>query len=149
MKTAELTGALLDYWVARAEGKDAEMRSYEMSYGRVYYCNVRTITSSRPFSPSSSWDDGGPIIERENIGISPPTSRVHRNGGPNAGWGPSGVWMATTWHKGANGKRAAEWDERSALVAAMRCYVASKFGEDVPDAYTHEAEALGGKGGSE
>ena len=83
------------------------------------------------FNPARNWDEAGPLIEAENIMLSPPTSPVHRNGGPNAGNGISGIWGATTWHRGANGRRAIEHHETSPLIAAMRCYVASKLGDTV------------------
>lgn len=83
------------------------------------------------FSPCKSWDEAGPLIVAECIALSPPTSPVHRTGGPNAGNGIAGCWSATTWHKGANGGRSIESHETSALVAAMRCYVASKVGDTI------------------
>lgn len=49
MKTSELTGAQLDYWVARAEGMEP------------------SVDSQMRFMPSSDWAHGGPIIERERI----------------------------------------------------------------------------------
>ena len=94
------------------------------------------------YEPSQNWAQAGPIIHREQIGISPPGSRVHRNGGNSPGWGPSGIWTATTWHAGVNGRRAIAWHETDPLVAAMRCYVASKLGDsvDVPDELAPTAE---------
>jgi hypothetical protein len=125
VKTAELTGALLDCWVARA------LNPEEKIFHNCDGWTLRWHIKPKPFS--TDWAHGGPIIEREQIHLSPPTDRVHRNGGPNAGWGESGVWMATTWRKGASGRRPCAWDEKSPLVAAMRCYVISKFGDEVPD----------------
>lgn len=118
MRVDELSGTDLNYWVARAEG----------------YQWAPDIAPARalgvpPFS--TDWAHGGPIIERENIHLSPPTARVHRNGGPNAGWSASGVWHACTWHKGVNGRRASGWHETSPLTATMRAYVKSKFGDEV------------------
>lgn len=52
MKTDELTGSALDYWVARAEEIEP------------------TVDTQMKFCPSSSWADAGPIIEREHIMIS-------------------------------------------------------------------------------
>ncbi|WP_395317014.1 phage protein NinX family protein [Variovorax sp. UC74_104] len=49
MKTSELTGTLLDYWVARSEG------------------TVPTADAQLKFMPSTAWAQGGPIIEREKI----------------------------------------------------------------------------------
>lgn len=64
-------------------------------------------------SPATDWSQGGPIIDREKIGIE--------------------YTSAANWHA------AIEWlDEPSyteigptPLVAAMRCYVSSKFGDTV------------------
>ncbi|WP_429949570.1 phage protein NinX family protein [Comamonas sediminis] len=148
-KTADLVGAALDYAVAMAGAwkhahehfptmtLDSTFKGYRVfrfEGGRV----VCQLVPNNPFrqdyviyEPSSSWELAGPIIDRENIGISPPTSRVHRNGGPHAGWGASGYWSATTWHAGANGRRSIAHHETSSLIAAMRCYVMSKLGETI------------------
>lgn len=120
MKTSELTGALLNYWVARAEGF-------------AWADDIAPLAARGVPEYATDWALAGAIIERECIQIGPPTQRVHRNGGPNAGWGPSGVWSSCTWHMGANGQRSIAHDKNSPLVAAMRCYVASKFGDAVAD----------------
>jgi hypothetical protein len=117
MKVEELTGAQLNYWVAKAQGVSVKNWAKDGAF----------------YQPSALWITGGPIIERENIQISPPTSPVHRCGGPNAGNGQSGVWSACTWNRGVDGRRAIAHDENSALIAAMRCYVRLKFGEIVSD----------------
>ena len=57
---------------------------------------------------SSDWRQGGPIIEREKITLE---------------W-TGEDWMAYIWHD-------AEFFGPTPLIAAMRCYVASKLGEDV------------------
>lgn len=49
MATLELTGANLDYLVAKAEGLDP------------------TVEAQMRFMPSTDWAQGGPIIEREKI----------------------------------------------------------------------------------
>lgn len=152
MKTSELTGAMLDLWVAksdpRCEGLTWEQR--EDHWAGVCEAGVAAFIAPKGFAqalrlrrqygngaeqyaPSMNWQQGGPIIERENIQLGPPTQRVHRSGGPNAGWGESGIWSACTWHNGANGRRPIAHDENSPLIAAMRCYVASKFGAEVPE----------------
>lgn len=102
MKTAELTGALLDYWVARAEGDDTAAQ----------------MADGYRFQPSTSWAQGGPIIDRERITVMPEP----QSGGE---WGAAYVvWLPSVdyWTPGA-----------TALQAAMRAYVASKFGLEVPD----------------
>lgn len=106
MKTSELTGALLDYWVARIEGYDHT--------GASFIQHVHTY--------SSDWFYGGPIIEREEICIEP---LAHfREGDHVTGW------HAIIYYNG--GEQHCEEGE-TPLIAAMRCYVASKFGDEVPD----------------
>lgn len=157
IKTDELTGSTLDLAVAMADPQCAGLQ-YRAINGVV--CGVdpeddiiciffmetgaRLLEAVRAqkalgkageyaevYSPSSDWKKGGMLIQQESIGISPPTSPVHRIGGRSPGWGESGYWSATTWHKDVNGKRSMQLHESSALIAAMRCYVQSKLGESV------------------
>jgi hypothetical protein len=109
MKTNELTGAALDWAVAIAEGFDPETLNtktgvvYSLSYG-VY-------------TPSTNWKQGGPIIERERIATTPMTPTVGEDRTP--------YWFAN--YEGQITYR----DGPTPLIAAMRCYVASKLGDDV------------------
>ena len=68
--------------------------------------------------PSTDWAQGGPIIEREKI------AAVYRAGR---------YWLAYT-HENYQGRQADACGP-TPLIAAMRCYVASKLGDevDVPD----------------
>jgi hypothetical protein len=91
MKTSELTGSALNWAVNYAEG-------------------LRGILS--PVDYCGKWEHGGPIIEREDIGL----------------WSEGYDWEAKIFV--GLGEWLVEWDE-SPLVAAMRCYVASKLGNDV------------------
>lgn len=73
-------------------------------------------TASDYWQPSENWEQGGPIIEREGINLENNPSRCH--------------WIASTpapEHR--NG--AVEVTGPTPLVAACRCYVASKLGEEV------------------
>lgn len=116
MKVSELSGGNLDYWVARALGHKARLCLGEP-------CEV--IDWNRPgtraidarFQPSSDWSHGGPIIEREHIMLAP--------GGDAGEWGAH-IWLPPfrTWHF---------VEGPTPLIAAMRAYVALKFGEEVPD----------------
>lgn len=122
MRTSELTGALLDYWVAKAEGLEAEVRSYQQDpFGKgvetVRYCNLKK--GNRPFLPSTSWAQGGSIIEREMIELS--HDRDWREDGQF--WR---VWQGN--HAGYG-----YMDGDTPLIAAMRVYVASKFGAEVQE----------------
>ena len=61
-----------------------------------------------------AWARLGPLIDRHQIGISTPRNQVHRNGGPNAGWGDSGCWGGTAWAHGLE-RRPAVSGKSSAL----------------------------------
>ena len=79
----------------------------------------KSWAESMRFTPSTDWAQGGPIIEREEIGIkrNAPCSDGRR-------WEASPSITA----KGAGGR----WGYgHTPLVAAMRCYVASKLGDVV------------------
>lgn len=104
MKVAELEGALLDYWVARAEGWTLEDESlWRDERGKAMNLYWR-------WNPSNNWAHGGPIIEREQIELT-------RAGNEWAAYVPG--------MRGAYGP--------AVLIAAMRAYVASKFGDTVED----------------
>jgi hypothetical protein len=63
------------------------------------------------YAPSTNWAQGGPIIEREKI---------------NPEWMPrSECWMANCVAD------RAPYEGPTPLIAAMRCYVASKLGDEV------------------
>jgi hypothetical protein len=111
-KVAELTGADLDYWVARANGWELENYAWWVIQrndkgGSLCYAQC----GQGIWKPSTDWAQGGPIIEREKICVDP----------------HDGVWDAKMpkrhWIAGAP----------SPLVAAMRAFVESKFGYEVPD----------------
>jgi len=111
MKTSELIGPALDWAVAKCEGKEknwgkSSMIPYDYFMGHTY---------------STDWSQGGPIIERERISVT---------------WlgGPKTLWVAAYIPEGLTD---ADWDWRfnrtgsTPLVTAMRCYVASKLGDEV------------------
>ena len=99
MKTSELTGAALDWAVAKCEGVDRLFEAYEV--GRHHY--------------STDWAQGGPIIEREGIFVRPKTT---------------GGWRC--WIYDGKGE-GIKFDQHgpTPLISAMRCYVASKLGDEV------------------
>ena len=115
MKTSELTGAALDWAVAKCEGL--------LCFG--YAANVvdrfALIDSDdhwELFEPSREWECGGPIIEREKISLE------HLPGAGDAG---ADVWVATR----VEGSSISEEQGPTPLIAAMRCYVASKLGDEI------------------
>jgi hypothetical protein len=108
MKTSELTGAALDWAVAKCLGH-TEFHNYG-SYIRI----PTNPSGSLRFCPSTDWAQGGPIIEREKIGIV--TSDKDAN-----------VWIGSIFEPDWKFNRTGP----TPLIAAMRCYVASKLGDEV------------------
>lgn len=108
MKTENLIGATLDYWAAIANGHDVS--KWGMVPMDAWY--------------SSRWEIAGPIIERERLQISYMPSDAEHDV-PRWYANPYPPLDAT----GGNSRVG-----RTALEAAMRCYVAIKFGDEVPDA---------------
>lgn len=108
MKTSELSGSSLDWAVGKCLGH-TEFYNYG-SYIRVPIQPTGLLT----FCPSTDWAQGGPIIEREEI-------EVGRQG---TEWiaciDPADGDWETNGHYGP-----------TPLIAAMRCYVASKLGDDI------------------
>jgi len=103
MKTSELTGAALDWAVAKCEGKVWEAADSFIAYhddGEMNY--------------SVDWSEGGPIIQREKIGVNPASL-------------PCSDWWADTQIV----RERTHQHGPTPLIAAMRCYVASKLGEEV------------------
>jgi Protein of unknown function (DUF2591) len=121
MKTNELTGAALDWAVAKCMTGGEIFQSGRVAHAVVlhvvggttapYFVKDSGVVRCA-FEPSTSWAQGGPIIEREKIGS------LHE---------AQGVWSAST-----------KWDDpakvfygKTKLIAAMRCYVASKLGDNI------------------
>jgi len=105
MKTSELTGAALDWAVAKCEN----LTNWDDD--RLCFINV---PHGEDFEPSTNWAQGGPVIERERLLIQP---EIGKEGAGNA-W----YCVAITPHD-AYGE--------TPLVAAMRCFVASQLGDEV------------------
>ncbi len=108
VKTSELTGAALDWAVAKAEGN--VQLQYDSREGLI----IRNILGWIPYRPSVAWQQGGPIIEREWVSVEKRDNELH--------------WSATL--RFANGNRTRERGP-TPLIAAMRCYVASKLGDEI------------------
>ena len=104
IKTNEATGPALDWMVAKAA-------NYSINTLDLLY----DIKSYAKFNPSTDWAQGGPIIEREHLCIT-----VEH----------SGVWIAYSMWNYADEKQFM-CSGPTALIAAMRCFVASKLGDEV------------------
>lgn len=131
MKVSELSGALLDAWVALALGAkpyrvgeplEGTVRTAVVNSTMIPHCILHESRHTGDFfySPSTDWRTGGPIIDREQI--------IYRH---HAG----GIYEACkmTGEIGVNRKRVGTQHGRTLLEAAMRAYVASKYGASVPD----------------
>ena len=103
LKTSELQGPALDWAVAKCEGWVAGTNDDDL----VSFV-LESSSDEMHFWPSTDWAQGGPIIERERIRLD-----------------PRGVWVAG--HDSSND----EYSGTTPLIAAMRCFVASKLGDEV------------------
>ena len=120
IKTSELTGAALDWAVAKAARRTIEIRvTGRQNTGCRFgiFFNQRWIPKEcwDEFTPSTDWAQGGPIIDREHISLLSPEN--------NGSWN----WIAD---KGTV-RAYSGGPDRSALIAAMRCYVTSTLGKEV------------------
>ena len=120
--SAELIGSALDWAVARAEGADC----IDFDNPDEPWIVRGGISSQRlsEFSPSTNWHQGGQRIERTGISVS-------LRYAPN-------VWDAVVkpefWTTGMPGSGVTKETIKTGptpLVAAMRCYVAFKLGDEV------------------
>lgn len=100
MKTSELTGAALDWAVAKCEG-------ITEGKDKAWYYDRRDA-----YTYSTDWAHAGPIIEREEICL----------------WSEGYDWQAKI--QIGFGEWLETWGP-TPMTAAMRCYVASKLGDEV------------------
>jgi hypothetical protein len=108
IKTSELIGPALDWAVEVANGTHWSANGYFVF--RYEGCGPNGFVSKNPqWSYSTEWSQGGPIIERERIET--------RHDGRKS-------WCAWIESTGAvHGP--------TPLIAAMRCYVTNKLGDEV------------------
>lgn len=137
MKVSELEGALLDAWVVKALG--AYRGPYQLVKDGRPEKNCLIFPGGVPFRattgnlmPSSDWSHGGPIIESERIDV----SLTWGYGVSDAPWYEASL-SSHEWPEGYAERmkepRFATFEGPTLLVAAMRAFVASKYGEEVPD----------------
>ena len=123
MKTSELTGAALDWAVAKCWYSD---RRVELTEGKM---GVRVLRDPSydgsehshwfVFFGSDNWAQGGPIIEKQRMDLNP-HGVDSRNG--RTQWRAAIQWLDEADFEGIGS---------TPLIAAMRCYVASKLGDEV------------------
>jgi hypothetical protein len=104
IKTSELKDLALDWAVAKCEGGTIRTEHgvfLNQGDGYDYY------------TPSTDWAQGGPIIERERVSLFEDVND----------WSAKASIDHPLWDK--------RWAGPTPLIAALRCYVASKLGDEV------------------
>ena len=118
IKVSEATPSQINYLVAKIEGMNVKL---EQVYG---LWSVMT-DNYKFYEPATDWAQGGPIIEREGISL---TSYLAEE---------DPYWIGSVECQYKNFNATAYYEEYgpTPLIAAMRCYVASKLGDtiDIPD----------------
>lgn len=110
VKTSELTGAALDWAVAKCEGKTRAIRLNKFKQWEDHELTQVCDDDYTLWNPSEDWSQGGPIIERQEIELVP--KGMH-------------------WDAYADEDSHVPYPGPTPLIAAMRCYVASKLGDEV------------------
>lgn len=128
IKTSELTDAALDWAVAKCEGALHPLGNVVIEGGSLWLAidgEAHTyMEEDVRYEPSFDWSQGGPIIEREGIDLycNVPASIAERNNGWLSSW-------RAKYHRCGVGSEI--FYGPTPLIAAMRCYVASKLGDEV------------------
>jgi hypothetical protein len=111
IKTSELTKEALNFAVGIADGGTKNA--------------VASLVIMGNYNPSTDWSQGGPITEREKLQPSYQQAGKYK-----------GLWACNKWVTDAQGATVAiRYYGETLLIAAMRCYVATKLGGkiEVPD----------------
>ncbi len=109
IKTSEATPLQIDWAVATCAGNPVAKHST----GQLYLIDTPWADKTRikwlaEYSPTKHWAQGGPIIEREGVSV---------------------IRCAYGWVANIDG--LIPQYGTTPLIAAMRCYVASKLGDEV------------------
>lgn len=138
VKTSELIGTVLDWAVATCEGWSEWEFDEDEGYAARSPAGEHGWLKLSAFAFSTDWSQGGPIIEREGITVIRCDNDYGTDERGFCNSVPIPVWCATTGHhtiyESREGKEiytdALDYGP-SPLIAAMRCYVAAKLGEEV------------------
>lgn len=114
LKTSELTGAQLDYWVARAEGYHPWFTRLAPDAAAI--CTIGVwhddgAVTAKFYRPSTDWTQGGPLIE---------------------------VWRSHPEMEGTNWNILMCCD--TPLQAICRAVVRAAFGDEVEEVPTYKGE---------
>lgn len=104
IKVSEATPLQLNWMVAKCWDVEVEYIN-----DGITRCLLKVAPFTGIYAPSTNWSQGGPIIEREEIETRKANSKE---------WG--------AWKDGVGCIHGP-----TPLIAAMRCYVASKLGDEV------------------
>lgn len=137
MKVSELSGAELDYWVAKVEGYNAQLsKTCPVADYAVYEDSISCwiespIDEDDPsegnywelYEPSWMWHTGGLLIEKYEIRISCADNKKW--------WAERRIGKDGETQFCTSFYRAVVEQGSTPLIAAMRCLVASKYGDEV------------------
>lgn len=146
IETAELKGAALDWAVAKCEGWLDDCCSW------LYEATLSEVEDGS-YKPSTDWSQGGEIIQREKITIvcAEGDYNPKKSGTPDCYdtyWVADKGRLTTSTVYGSQGDDFGNFFQvdcnaisgSTPLIAAMRCYVLSRLGEEVevPDELTNQ-----------
>lgn len=136
MKTLELTGQLLNYWVAKALDS---LPGHEFRLGLTVDTGImfRNLESGVDvvWEPSTNWGQGGPIIDRERIALVCTRPRHDTNAGERWNAIVNGDYVGSDGQvESRNPGTNNDGEGPTPLIAAMRALVASEYGDEVPEA---------------
>lgn len=118
IKTADLIGPALDWAVSKCENEGVTIINGQLE----------TRWTEDGWKPSTDWSQGGPIIEREKISIE---YWNHAHDGQH--W--RAVCNTNCKYSDVDGEFVEDSDTprfaSTPLIAAMRCFVASRLGDEV------------------
>ena len=130
MKVHDLAEAKLDFWTAKAAGiPEPRILDGVCMIGASQGKQTAFGTPMVHYRPSSHWADGGPLMESERIS----------------------VWRypdLDSWHacvefgfERDEGLKAKHYYQGpTPLIAAMRCFISSKLGNEVSPELSHEPD---------
>ena len=112
IKVSEATSIQLDWLVAKCKGIIATRCGAGPS---AYLAYTPKRSAYKRWEPTRNWKQGGALIERERI-----TLDLYE----------SGEWLAQIWGDDITDSDFEECGP-TPLIAAMRCYVSSRMGDEV------------------
>lgn len=115
---SELTGTALDWAVAKC----GDFTLYQIWPDRISIISGRNWEN---YSPSTDWSQGGPIIEQNEITVLRGNDLFFPNGNEQGDYYEQ-LWIAQVY-----GEAMRFMHGQTPLQAAMRCYVASKLGDEI------------------